>query len=61
MEGNEVDKLDVVAYRRATGERKVLIERTEEPCLPLCSSTQHRTPYFLRWTTGGEYPTKCSF
>ena len=27
MEGNEVDKLDMVAYRRASGERKVLIER----------------------------------
>ena len=27
MESNEVDKLDMVAYRRATGERKVLIER----------------------------------
>ena len=27
MEGNEVDKLDMVAYRRGSGERKVLIER----------------------------------
>ena len=27
MEGNEVDDLDMVAYRRASGERKVLIER----------------------------------
>ena len=27
MEGNEVDKLDMVAYRRASSERKVLIER----------------------------------
>ena len=27
MEGNEVDKLDMVAYRRATSERKVLIEK----------------------------------
>ena len=27
MEGNEVDNLDMVAYRRASGERKVLIER----------------------------------
>ena len=27
MEGNEIDKLDMVAYRRASGERKVLIER----------------------------------
>ena len=25
--GNEIDKLDMVAYRRASGERKVLIER----------------------------------
>ena len=33
MESNEVDKLDMVAYRRASGERKVLIERKTELCL----------------------------
>ena len=60
MEGNEVDKLDMVAYRRARGERKVLIERKSHVFCYVVQ-TQHKTPYFLRWTTGGEYPTKCSF
>ena len=27
-------------------------------CLLLCSSSQHRTPYFLRWTTGGDVVSK---
>ena len=27
MEGNEIDKLDMVAYRRASDERKVSIEK----------------------------------
>ena len=43
MEGNEVDKLDMVAYRRASGERKVLIERKSHHVCVFCYVVQVST------------------